>query len=132
MSGGGGLHGVAQYAPVADVIGEDQDKAGVQGVAFGFGQAIVQGQEFGIEPIGVGDVGLGIQLGHEFILGLGNRGAHGVQNGGLCVAGPAGRDVLIGADQVERGRGAAKVTLGQLGMPGGIKIDDADVDAVEA
>ena len=46
----------SQYRPVADVIGEDQDQPGVEGIAFRLGKALVRGKQFGVEIVRAGDV----------------------------------------------------------------------------
>ena len=58
-AGGCRCEGLGEYLLVADVVGEQEDEAGVDGGAGGWVAVVVGGEELAVEVVGVGEVGLG-------------------------------------------------------------------------
>ena len=58
-AGGCCCEGLGEYLLVADVVGEHEDEAGVDGGAGGGVAVAVRGEQLAVEVVGVGEVGLG-------------------------------------------------------------------------
>lgn len=56
------VQGRAQDRAVSDVVCEDKDKPGIKCVAVFFAQAVMRREQFVVEPVRVGDVGVQIEV----------------------------------------------------------------------
>lgn len=92
-------HRFGQHSPVADVIGEQQDQAGVDLVALGFAQVVVHPDEFVVESIGIVKFWIEVQRHYEAHSVASGR-VQGIPDHAKVKPFPAGSDVLIWTQQV--------------------------------
>ena len=109
-----GLQRLGNDLTIADMVGQHQNKAGIQRVRLRLVQPVVSGQQIGVYIIGTVKIWGQDQSAH--VLALCRCTQQGCAYFGFIIAGPAGRNMLIGAQQIYGGGCITQIALRQSGV----------------